>query len=45
MIALPHSKSVLDSCANICCYFIGIRVGKKSELGTDLKTIHITHLG
>jgi len=45
MIALPHSKSMLDSCANICGYFTGIHVGKKSELVIDLKTIHITHLG
>jgi hypothetical protein len=45
MIVLPHSKSILDSCANIGGYFTGIHVGKKLELGIDLKTIHITHLG
>jgi hypothetical protein len=44
MIALPHSKWVLHSCANIRGYFTGIHVEKKSELGIDLKTIHITHL-
>lgn len=37
MIALPHSKSILHSCANTRGYFTGIHVGKKSELGIDLK--------
>lgn len=45
MIALPHSKSLRDSYANIRGYFTGIHVGKKLELGFDLKTFHITHLG